>query len=278
MKRILITEDDRLVANLCRQQFEEAGYQVAVAPDGFAAIEELVRHPPDLVLLDLMLPEFDGLGVLRFLRSREMLRKLPVLVVSNSSYFSGVVQAALQAGATHFLNKGECSPIMLVDEVRKMLEPHLPSTAAVAKPVEPPPLPPRAPAKVASGPVRVLIADDDPLIHGVLKFFMNEAGFLVRSAFNGRQAIEMAEAEAPDLLVLDVMMPELDGLGVLKQWQQHPGLAPIPVLMLTSDKDMDKKAKALGSGAVEYLMKPFSPEGLVARVKHFVGRRAGAAL
>ena len=94
MKRILITEDDQFMANVCRHQFEEAGYQVAVAHDGHEAVAQLVSHPPDVVMLDLMLPEIDGLGVLRFLRSREDLRELPVIVVSNSDYFSGVVQSA----------------------------------------------------------------------------------------------------------------------------------------------------------------------------------------
>ena len=74
MKRILITDDDQFLANVCRRKFEEAGFEVAIATDGNAAIEELVLHPPDVVLLDLMLPEIDGLGVLRFLRSRERLR------------------------------------------------------------------------------------------------------------------------------------------------------------------------------------------------------------
>ena len=86
MKHILITDDDRFMANVCRRKFEKAGFHVTVAADGHAAIEELVLRPPDVVLLDLMLPEIDGLGVLRFLRSREKLRGLPVIVVSNLSY------------------------------------------------------------------------------------------------------------------------------------------------------------------------------------------------
>ena len=94
MKHILIKDDDKLLANICRLKFEEAGFKARIATDGHAAIEELVLHPPDVVLLDLMLPELDGLGVLRFLRSRERLRKIPVIVVSNLSYFSGLVQAA----------------------------------------------------------------------------------------------------------------------------------------------------------------------------------------
>jgi two-component system chemotaxis response regulator CheY len=306
MKHILITDDDRFMANICRRKFEEAGFNVTIATDGHSAIEELVLHPPDVVLLDLMLPEIDGLGVLRFLRSREKLRGLPVIVVSNLSYFSGVVQAAWQAGATYFFNKGDCSPASLVEAALKVVdpaseEPPVPPPAPVA-PVEaprvagPPPLPrqepekkpeapppaaaatpagrflPRGPAKQdASGPARILIADDDRVIQGVLTFFLTQAGFVVKAANNGQQALEMAKSEAPDLLVLDGRMPELDGFEVLKRWQQMPGLTKVPVVMLTSDKDESKMASALGSGAVAYLTKPFSPDDLVRRAKELTG-------
>jgi DNA-binding response OmpR family regulator len=312
MKRILITDDDQFLANVCRRKFEEAGFDVTVAPDGHAAIEELVLHPPDVVLLDLMIPEIDGLGVLRFLRSRERLRGLPVIVVSNLSYFSGVVQAAWHAGATYFFNKGDCSPASLVEAALKVAEPAAspplspppPAPVEVARPTGPPPLPqakrekevelapasppppaappaatapasrflPRAaPAREGSQTARILVADDDRVIQGVLTFFLSQAGFVVKAANNGRQALEMAESERPDLLVLDGRMPELDGFEVLKRWQQSPGLSKVPVIMLTSEKDDSMMASALGGGAVAYLTKPFSPDDLVSRAKELTG-------
>jgi two-component system chemotaxis response regulator CheY len=309
MKRILITDDDNFLANVCRRKFEEAGFEVGIATDGHAAIEELVLHPPDVVLLDLMLPEIDGLGVLRFLRSREKLRGLPVIVVSNLSYFSGVVQAAWQAGATYFFNKGDCSPASLVETALKVVaqtpgEASAPPPAPVPPPpapaaarvTGPPPLPPQerqkkpeVPAPQAAAPpagrfvpsspggdrkqrpAHILIADDDRVIQGVLTFFLTQAGFVVKAANNGKQALEMAKSEAPDLLVLDGRMPELDGFEVLNRWHQMAGLDKVPVIMLTSEKDESKMASALGSGAVAYLTKPFSPDDLVRRAKELTG-------
>ena len=297
MKQILITDDDRFMANVCRRKFEEAGFNVRIASDGHSAIEELVLHPPDVVLLDLMLPEIDGLGVLRFLRSRERLRGLPVIVVSNLSYFSGVVQAAWQEGATYFFNKGDCSPAALVAAAREVVSPtdrkpsvapHAPAEATqVTGPTPSPqheretktavPSPPAAAAPAGQPvhrgpagrekprPAHILIADDDRVIQGVLTFFLTQAGFIVKAANNGEQALAMAKAEAPDLLVLDGRMPELDGFEVLKRWALIPRLAKVPVIMLTSEDDEAKKASALGSGAVAYLTKPFSPDDLVRR-------------
>ncbi len=101
---------------------------------------------------------------------------------------------------------------------------------------------------------------------------MSQAGFIVRSAYDGRQALEMAQAEAPDILVLDGLMPELNGFEVLERWLLHPTLADVPVIMLTSQNDPAMKASALESGVLEYLTKPFSPDDLVDRINHYVGR------
>jgi DNA-binding response OmpR family regulator len=269
MKRILITEDDQFIANICRGKFEEEGFEVCLARDGREAIELLDKYPPALVLLDLMLPEIDGIGVLKHIRSSDSLRRLPVIVLSNSSYFSGPAQAAWKAGATNFLNKGDHGPQSLVDEVRKLLVPAKPPPL----PNEPPPLPPRAFLKRAPGRIRVIVADDDRVIQGALGFIMEQAGFVVRSAFDGRRALEMAEADPPDIMVLDGLMPELDGFAVLNLWQKHPRLVTVPVIMLTTERSEVRKSAALDSGAVEYLTKPFSPAGLVEIIQEYVGSR-----
>jgi len=301
MPRILITEDDRFMANVCREIFLEAGFEVLVTHDGRAAIEALQQHVPDVVMLDLMLPEIDGLGVLRFLRSDERLRHLPVVVVSNSTYFSGVVQEAWQAGATHFINKGDCSPRKLVDEVRKVLVP--------VTPPPPPPQPPQAsqapqgwtafgaPAAGSSAPapqatpfphaastrppplprkpagnVRVLLADDDRTVHSVIGFFLSQSCIELRSAQNGEEALDMARREPPDVLILDRNMPKMDGPAVLAAWTTDPLLSAIPVIVLSGKTGEAERAESLAGGAVEYLTKPFNLDDLVARILRAVGR------
>ena len=273
MPKILIAEDDQFVANICRGKFEKEGFEVAMAADGATAIGILERDRPDAVVLDLLMPGIDGISVLRFIRSRQALRGLPVIILSNSGYFSGLAQSAWAAGATNFLNKGEHGPEQLVEEVRKLLAPAAPKPQPRACD-EPPPLPERIYPKRAAGPIRVIVADDDKVIHGVLGFFMQQANFVVRSAFDGRRALEMAEADPPDIMVLDGMMPKLDGFELLKLWQHHPKLAGIPVIMLTAKKEEAGKVDAMGNGAVEYLTKPFSPDAIVDLIRQHVGPRA----
>jgi DNA-binding response OmpR family regulator len=118
--------------------------------------------------------------------------------------------------------------------------------------------------------MKVLFADDDTVLHRVLGHRLNREGFVVQSAYNGREALEFAREDPPDLLILDGMMPELDGFAVLREWRREPMLAGIPVIMLTARNREDDVVGALAEGAVDYLTKPFSPAELVARVRRFI--------
>lgn len=119
--------------------------------------------------------------------------------------------------------------------------------------------------------MKVLLADDDPILHRVLTHRLGREGFEVLSAFNGREALDLAAQDPPNLLILDGIMPELDGFAVLREWRAKEALAKIPVVMLTARNREEDVVGALEGGAVDYLTKPFSPAELVARVKRVMG-------
>jgi CheY-like chemotaxis protein len=266
MSHILIADDDQFLTSVCSRAFEQAGYKTSKAHDGHEAVDQLVNHKPDLILLDLLLPGIDGIGVLKFIRSRPELENLPVFIVSNSAYFSGLVQTAWSEGATKFIRKGEFSPNGLVEEISKTVPPsgYSPDESPEDLPIDYQTIPEQTPkTKAAASPKSALIVDDDRTIHGVLAYFLGQAGFKIDSAFNGLQALEMARQEKPGVLILDVIMPIKDGFTTLAEWTQDPELKSIPVIMLTASKDEENKSKAIGEGATNYLTKPFSPETLV---------------
>lgn len=118
--------------------------------------------------------------------------------------------------------------------------------------------------------MKILFADDDVILHRVLVHRLNREGFTVESAFNGRQALELAEKHPPDLMILDGMMPELDGFAVLRELKSRDDLKNIPVMMLTARNRETDIVGALEEGAVDYLTKPFSPGELVARLKRLL--------
>ena len=118
----------------------------------------------------------------------------------------------------------------------------------------------------------VLVADDDPDIRDLVVFKLEQAGFSVRAVADGNAALEVLEATTPDLVVLDVMMPGLSGLDVLRQIRAEQRLESVKVLLLTArarDTDVDD---GYNTGADEYVTKPFSPRELLHRVNTLLGR------
>jgi len=118
---------------------------------------------------------------------------------------------------------------------------------------------------------RVLIADDEPNIVTSLEFLMEQAGLEVRIARNGQEAIELAAAFEPDLILLDVMMPGLSGYQVCQRLKGDPKLRHARVLMLSAKGRDVEVAKGLELGADAYITKPFSTRELVAKVRELLG-------
>jgi len=112
----------------------------------------------------------------------------------------------------------------------------------------------------------VLIADDDSLLRTVLEHKLVAAGYAVLSVEDGRAALATASASRPAAIVLDAMMPVMDGFEALRRLKADPELKAIPVVMLTALKREDDVVSALRLGAADYMAKPFSPEELVARI------------
>lgn len=118
----------------------------------------------------------------------------------------------------------------------------------------------------------ILLADDDPRVTEVLETYLRAAGFRTEKAANGRRALELWRAANPDLILLDLMMPELDGLEVAKRVRAESG---VPILMLTARADEFDRVLGLELGADDYIVKPFSPREVVARVKAVLRRSLG---
>jgi DNA-binding response OmpR family regulator len=118
---------------------------------------------------------------------------------------------------------------------------------------------------------KVLIADDEPNIVISLEFLLRREGFEVLVAVDGEEALVKARAERPDLVLLDVMMPKMNGFDVCQALRADPELASMRVLMLTAKGRETEVSKGLGLGADGYMTKPFSTKDLVAQVRVLLG-------
>ncbi|GAB2717288.1 response regulator transcription factor [Streptomyces bullii] len=116
---------------------------------------------------------------------------------------------------------------------------------------------------------RVLVVDDDPTVAEVVSGYLDRAGYVVDRAGDGPDALARAAAHWPDLVVLDLMLPGMDGLEVCRRMRGH---GPVPVIMLTARGDEDDRILGLEVGADDYVTKPFSPRELVLRVESVLRR------
>ncbi len=136
MKKILIVEDDQLVATAYRKRFKDAGWDVEWAPDGVEGIKQVGIMKPDVVLLDLLMPRLDGIEVLKYIRGNPDLRHLPVVVFSNS-YMTNLIENAWRAGADQCLMKASTTPQSLFDSIAKAIQKAAARVAASGSPVGP---------------------------------------------------------------------------------------------------------------------------------------------
>lgn len=129
----------------------------------------------------------------------------------------------------------------------------------------------------SQGPARqatVLVADDDPDILSLVGYRLERAGYAVIRASDGQQALRLAVESPPDLCVLDLMMPKLDGLGVARALREDQRTEQVPIVLLTARVGDDDVTRGFNAGVNDYMTKPFSPQELTARVQRVLGRIA----
>jgi type II secretory ATPase GspE/PulE/Tfp pilus assembly ATPase PilB-like protein/ActR/RegA family two-component response regulator len=166
-----------------------------------------------------------------------------------------------------------------IEEVNRVFTDHQEETqaarpAAPAEPVPQPASPAPAPAAAAAGKRKVLIADDDRMTRLILRMMLEKEGLAVFEADNGATGMEAARREKPDLIMVDLQMPDMDGFQFLEITRADEKLMAVPVIVLTSDTSTEVEAKVLEMGADDYVSKPFEPEVLISRVRAAFRRAA----
>ncbi len=236
---VLVVEDDPEVAQLLRYTLEYDGRRVLVANSGEAALHLAREVHPDLISLDIRLPDLDGFEVLQLLKRDPETADIPVVVVS-------VVMdpdRGLRLGAYDYLTKP-------VDE------------AQLLKVVD----------RILLGKGTILVVEDDKETVTMLREALRPHGFNVRTTGRGERVVRMAREINPALILLDLKLSGLDGYQVLEALKQDPQTADIPVIVMTGSYDPASEAskKVLTLGALRFLTKPFSVEDLAEEISRLV--------
>ncbi|MFN3751225.1 MAG: response regulator [Thiobacillus sp.] len=248
---VLLVDDRHELRLLLGRRLELAGYLVTLAVHGRHALQLLELERFDLVLLDLDMPEMDGLAVLRAIKSSATLNQTPVVMITATNSRESVVEC-LNLGAADYLIK-PVSPLELTRRVHRCLE-------ARGARVEP---------TVRLGDVagaRILIVDDEPLNLKLLDRRLAQMGYRAVSAAGGPQALELLDHGQFDAVLLDIQMPEMDGFEVLRTIRAKPACRDMPVLMLSADGSEETVDRCYRDGADDYLVKPYHTPDLQMRL------------
>jgi PAS domain S-box-containing protein len=240
---VLVIDDDPTARDLISDHLRHAGFAIITAAGGREGVERAREYRPIAVTLDVVMPDMDGWAVLAVLRADPELADIPVVMAT----IVDEQRHGMTLGAAGYLTK----PIdrdKLVDLMRKF--------------------------RVHVGPTRVLVVDDDAAQRERIGSWLEPQQWLLTQAENGRVALERLRESVPDVILLDLMMPEMDGFQVVAEMQKHPRWRRIPVIVVTA-RDLTNEDRArLNSGIETILTKEsFSPESLIDRVRQAVAKR-----
>jgi two-component system sensor histidine kinase/response regulator len=286
-KAYLVVDDFDTMRRVTVNQLKLLGASnIITANDGAEALRILHNQRVDMILSDWNMPVMTGIDLLRAVRADEKLFTLPFVMITAEAERHHV-QTAVTSGVSAMLLK-PYSPNQLGQRLAKALSVrHRRMVAAPKEEIEATeeskeaaPAPDNTTSgfygataqELPTGDARmtVLIVDDTPDNLTLLGHILKEE-YRVRLASSGAKALEICRSDdPPDLVLLDVMMPEMDGFEVAKRMREHPNSESTPVIFVTAMTSADARTKGMGLGAVDFITKPIDPELLKPRVRNFM--------
>jgi adenylate cyclase len=240
---VLVIDDDTTARELLADQLKAEGFSVATASGGLEGLKLAKELRPSVITLDVIMPDLDGWSVLAALRQDSELAEIPVIMVT----ILDEQRRAVALGASGYLTK----PIDR-ERLHRMVERF------------------RVPAQ----PTRVLLVEDDAFQRERIRAWLEGQQWIVQEAANGREALDRLQHGKPNLILLDLMMPEMDGFQVVATLQNEPEWRDIPVVVITA-LDLDAKDRErLNSGVQSVLVKEtLRPADLVERIRRVADTR-----
>jgi len=246
VKKILVIDDEPAIADIIKINLEADGYEVDTALDGMEGIEKAKASPPDVITLDVLMPGMNGFQVMELLKKNPGTADIPVIFIS-------IVEGpqkdrGFHLGAVDFLTK----PIEYGELLKslKKIESSIGKVTGVKK--------------------EVLVIDDEVDVANLIKVNLEDQGYDVFVAYNGPDAIAIARERKPEVIMLDLAMPGMDGFSVMKVLKQDKETEHIPIIVLTGHDTKGYKQKSLMLGAAQYMTKPFSEKDIVEEIKKVI--------
>ncbi len=288
-KKILVVEDDGVLRDVLMEKLKVSGYIPLGAEDGEVAIEKIKTEKPDMVLLDILMPKKDGMEVLEDMNEDEEMKKIPVIVISNSGQ-PVEIERAKSLGAKDFLVKAIFDPNEVLEKVEKIFtetekneageSSRAPDFSERSTSVSPA----SAGVPASEGSVtldkessntskgNVLVVEDDKFLRELLVRKLFSEGFATESAIDSVSAFEILSKQKPQIILLDLILPGEDGFSILEKIKKDSNLANIPVIILSNLGQQEDIDRAMALGAMDFMVKAnFTLDEIVEKVTKALG-------
>ena len=233
---ILVIDDDDNAQDMMKKYLQKQNISILQAKSGKEGLKLAVEHIPDAITLDVMMPEMDGWEVLSAIQSNDKIKNIPVIMLT----MADEPDLGFSLGATDYLTK----PVNW-NQLSSILKKH----------------------QIQSNSESIMIVEDDEITRDMLRKSLESNNFKVKSAINGKEALEKIKMAKPGLIILDLMMPEMDGFEFSEKLRENKDWLDIPVVVITA-KDLTKEDHSRLKGNVEAIMQKgsYSKKELLAEV------------
>jgi DNA-binding response OmpR family regulator len=268
MSKVVIVEDDKLVALIYENKLKAEGHQVSVAHDGVTGFKMIQEIKPDMILLDLMLPNMSGIDIIKRLRSDAAFENVQIIAYSGAT--DDYLQEATLARPTKVFSKKQHSHKEIVAHLKEVLgtvtqtnrlDRNVISRGSdtVKKNKESIVEESVPPAQFGSNSKRVLVVEDDLIIARIVSSVLDDEGYFVVHAKDGREAQRILKSDSNFVAgVFDLDLPHVKGTEIVRNMRNDNRLSRIPVMIMTANDDHKVQLDSFSAGAVLFLPKPFT--------------------
>jgi two-component system cell cycle response regulator len=279
-QKILIIEDNKLNLKLIRTILLISNFKVFEAENAEVGFQIIEEHHPDIILMDIQLPGMDGLTATRRIKASEAYKHIPVIALTAKA-MDGDEQKALAAGCDGYIvkpinTKGFISTLNSCIQTSIQESPSQPAKTLPIESENVNTLDHRIKniEDAFSHRRKILIVDDEPLNVDLMEKQLAQYSYDTIVAYCGEDALEIVEKELPDLIILDIVMPGIDGFEVIRAIRANKRTVDIPIILCTVLDSKEQRIRGLNLGADEFLNKPIMFEELVARVRSLIRIKA----
>lgn len=251
-RRILLVEDSEAIVIQMTEMLHEEGYRVRTAKNGIEALARIEEELPDAVILDLMMPEMDGFAVLKAIRGTERTEQLPVLILTARTVTREELGFLRYNHIHQLIRKGDVRRKDLLTAVAGLVAPSAAGEPEQERPMR---------RRVLSGKPKVLVVEDNPDNLRTMRALLEDS-CTVLEAGDGQAGLEQARQHQPDLILMDLALPVMDGYATLAAIRQDQSLRSIPVVVVTASAMKGDRESILARGFDGYISKPIDAEML----------------